>query len=370
MSLQKRLGHDLTVESAVPTPIAQRLPPEVVREIFLACLSRNYHRLSSCEVPWNVSQTCRYWRDVALTTSRLWAFLHYDSSNDMSLPAFEVVLNTWLLRSGSSLLHYTVNISVENCLGESNHAAERIITTMLQHQSRWRDLTLLCDGLCPSEEFSMEMSSMPQIERLALCFAVTFILEDFTLDLASAPNIKNLILECTEVFEPLPEQLQLTNLRSCSLNFPAPPEDNYFADACLQLLHAAPNIEEFRVEFENAETCFPWFSTSINLPLLRGLYMANSIDVTFILGKLTAPALISLSISSELEDSGPVLLDFIKRSQPPLTVVRVCEGFTEEEYLLEALRLLPSLEELLIVDSSLSAHFLEAFSVRGGQQTC
>ncbi|KAH8109302.1 hypothetical protein DFH11DRAFT_1485304, partial [Phellopilus nigrolimitatus] len=84
--------------------IIERLPPEVVREIFLTCLPRDSHRLSSCEVPWNVSQTCRYWRDVALSTGRLWAFLHYDSDKYVSLRTFEDVLNTWLLRSGSSPL--------------------------------------------------------------------------------------------------------------------------------------------------------------------------------------------------------------------------------------------------------------------------
>ncbi|KAH8119531.1 hypothetical protein DFH11DRAFT_1782833 [Phellopilus nigrolimitatus] len=373
MALHGRLGHNISVEGAVPTRIAQRLPPEVVREIFLACLARDHHRLSSREAPWNVSQTCRYWRDIALETSQLWAFLDYNSNQGISLLAFEVVLDTWLLRSKKSLLYYKIDISISDVgpdLNKRDNAiVERIVEAVFQHQSRWRNLSLLFDGFWPSKGFFMEASSMPETENLELCFGGGFVLEAFTLDLASAPDIKELVLECAYISRPIPEHLQLTNLRSCTLRFSEPPDDDQLADGCIQLLHAAPNIEEFVTEFEGIYSSSPPLSSPITLPLLRYLYMVDSIDVTFILEQLTAPGLTSLMVGSEHEDSGHVLLNFIKRSQPPLTVLKVWEGFTEEEYLIEALRLLPALQNLQIADSSLSAHFLEAFSVRRDQQT-
>ncbi|EJD35273.1 hypothetical protein AURDEDRAFT_93216, partial [Auricularia subglabra TFB-10046 SS5] len=52
----------------------RRLPPEVLAEVFTACLSdEQLHSLSA--VPYPVSQVCRRWRSVALQTPRLWTYV-------------------------------------------------------------------------------------------------------------------------------------------------------------------------------------------------------------------------------------------------------------------------------------------------------
>ncbi|KAH8109304.1 hypothetical protein DFH11DRAFT_1515731, partial [Phellopilus nigrolimitatus] len=67
-------------------------------------------------------------------------------------------------------------------------------------------------------------------------------------------------------------------------------------------------------------------------------------------------------------NSGPVLLDFIKRSQPPLTNLNVGAEFAREGSLLEVLRLLPTLQSISVFYAPLSVQFLEAFSIREGEQ--
>ncbi|KAK7031026.1 hypothetical protein VNI00_013816 [Paramarasmius palmivorus] len=57
---------------------ARRLPRDVVAEIFLRCLSTA--RLPTCDVttsPLLLTTICRYWREVAITTPRLWRAVHF-----------------------------------------------------------------------------------------------------------------------------------------------------------------------------------------------------------------------------------------------------------------------------------------------------
>ncbi|KAH8119542.1 hypothetical protein DFH11DRAFT_452261 [Phellopilus nigrolimitatus] len=367
MAFYKGFRPSLSVENAASS--AQRLPPEIIREIFLACLARDSHSLSSHEAPWNVSQTCRYWRDVALATQKLWAFLHYDSSKDVSLQMFELILDTWLLRSGSLPLHYKVGLSIpENSPDRSKHdIVERIVEALFQHQSRWRNVCLQCYGLDISDQFNAKATSMPQIEYLQLRFNNSAG-EAITLDLSSALSIKE--LQLMSIYAAIPISNQLTNLRSVELHFSEPERENHsFVDVCLELLHAAPNLEIFELELYGARSSPPQLMTpKILLPHLRSIYVSEFSDITLVLEKLTAPALTSFATDSEHVDAAPVFLDFIRRSQPPLTVLDIWKGFASEEHLLEALRFLPALEVLEIRHTALSVHFLEALTVGEDQQ--
>ncbi|KAH8114779.1 hypothetical protein DFH11DRAFT_187741 [Phellopilus nigrolimitatus] len=350
-----------------PTLTIQHLPPEVLREIFLACLKREFNRLSIRQAPSNVSQTCRYWRNVALSTGKLWSFLYY-SEEDIPLRVFVVVLNAWLRRSGSSPLHYSIRMPVsrDNLDEKEQIVFEQIVTAMFQHQNRWRNIDLSCYGIKPSEGYCAKATSMPQIECLRLHFPGDYVDEAFKLDLSSALDIRELSLRRAYISKPI--SIHLTNLKSCGIYHDAMPEDFSLADACLEVLHAAPNLEAFEVEVIQSDSPSTWPTTPrMLLRHLLEMYMIESPDITLILSNLTAPALTSLVIDSEHDDAGPVLLDFIRRSQPPLTHLNVANGFTSEEYLLEALQLLPTLLSVDILVSSLSARFLEVFSVREGQ---
>ncbi|KAF7376695.1 hypothetical protein MSAN_00086500 [Mycena sanguinolenta] len=54
----------------------RRLPPDIVREIFVACLPSTYAVMSVQEAPLVLCRICSAWRTIALSTPRLWSSLH------------------------------------------------------------------------------------------------------------------------------------------------------------------------------------------------------------------------------------------------------------------------------------------------------
>ncbi|KAF8138062.1 hypothetical protein K438DRAFT_1427370, partial [Mycena galopus ATCC 62051] len=78
----------------------RRLPPDIVREIFVACLP--VHRnavMSAQEAPLLLGRICSAWRAITLYTPRLWASLHvpFDYIVDKE-PRTPAVIE-WLRRS-------------------------------------------------------------------------------------------------------------------------------------------------------------------------------------------------------------------------------------------------------------------------------
>ncbi|KAJ7615851.1 hypothetical protein FB45DRAFT_683547, partial [Roridomyces roridus] len=80
---------------------------DVVREIFVACLpSKENATLRASDAPILLCHITRYWRDMALSTPRLWASLHIFSPpliNDGTvsmLQRMDEAANAWLSRSG------------------------------------------------------------------------------------------------------------------------------------------------------------------------------------------------------------------------------------------------------------------------------
>ncbi|KAJ7662952.1 hypothetical protein B0H17DRAFT_909987, partial [Mycena rosella] len=66
----------IAAHSALISP-ARRLPEDIVRDIFVACLPSNRNALIlSDEAPLLLCQICSAWRQLALLTPRLWASVH------------------------------------------------------------------------------------------------------------------------------------------------------------------------------------------------------------------------------------------------------------------------------------------------------
>ncbi|KAJ6561759.1 hypothetical protein B0H19DRAFT_909252, partial [Mycena capillaripes] len=74
-----RLNDFIKAHTALLSP-ARRLPVDVVSDIFTACLPSDRNAImSAAECPLLLCHICRAWRDVALSTPRLWASLHIAS---------------------------------------------------------------------------------------------------------------------------------------------------------------------------------------------------------------------------------------------------------------------------------------------------
>jgi hypothetical protein len=116
----------------------RRLPPEILSLIFLECLTF-YHNgevvYPSRKDILLFGQICRYWRDVATSTSRLWSTLSID------LRAWNIdreleLMSTWLARSGGAPLSLELNGYFETM------EAHPITNAILAHASRLYSLAI------------------------------------------------------------------------------------------------------------------------------------------------------------------------------------------------------------------------------------
>ncbi|KAJ7769986.1 hypothetical protein B0H16DRAFT_1307137, partial [Mycena metata] len=79
----------------------QRLPVELLHEIFLACLPPlKYTPASHKSGPLVVSWVCKSWRDIALSLTKLWSSLALDPRHDVFHCAYLSDARFWLGRAG------------------------------------------------------------------------------------------------------------------------------------------------------------------------------------------------------------------------------------------------------------------------------
>ncbi|KAJ7178174.1 hypothetical protein C8R46DRAFT_988315 [Mycena filopes] len=118
------------------------LPPEVVSEIFLHFLPVYPKRVpdTGLSSPVVLTQICRLWREIALSTPRLWRtfkiILNTSDSKENDL-ANQIRVEEWLRRSGSCA------VSVE--LVYLRREPPLIFQTIMAHRHRWQHLKLFTD---------------------------------------------------------------------------------------------------------------------------------------------------------------------------------------------------------------------------------
>ncbi|KAJ6582867.1 hypothetical protein DFH09DRAFT_1144801 [Mycena vulgaris] len=110
---QKRDALDdfIAAHLAMVSP-ARRLPEDIIRDIFVACLPSHRNPLIiSNESPLLLCQICSHWRRLALSTPRLWAAVHVVIPNETKAQVLAGLLKNWLNRSGVLPLSISVVFS-------------------------------------------------------------------------------------------------------------------------------------------------------------------------------------------------------------------------------------------------------------------
>ncbi|KAH8119562.1 hypothetical protein DFH11DRAFT_1565702 [Phellopilus nigrolimitatus] len=357
-------------------PLLQRVPPEILLEIFLEChFSRPIHTLSIRQAPLNVSQTCRYWRDVALSSSLLWAHLDFHSRRSRfqhdHLRYILTTMDTWFLRSNKAPLSFNMHISIPS-IGDKalRSSAEKVVSSLFRQQNRWKVIKLICMGLDLVKSLYLEATSMPLIESLQLRFSPQTEYYyppphfDGILDLTSSLRLKTLHYRGSVLLNPSGPSLMA--LTECAFTFRPPITEFLFMDVCLNLLQLAPNLESFSTHFGETEY-FPPVPPGpmLMLPRLRTLSLMESVAPSLLIQKLTLPGLVDLEINSIHDQAGGILVDFMRRSQPRLESLIIIEGCPEEDELLDVLHPLLALRSLTIETAVLSYYFLIGMTLGG-----
>ncbi|KAJ7101304.1 hypothetical protein B0H15DRAFT_943641 [Mycena belliarum] len=115
---------------------ARRLPDDVVRDIFAQCLPSHRNPIvSSDEAPLLLCQICRHWRDLALTTPRLWSSLHIVLPTDPRLQVLTQIVSEWLDRSGVLPLSLSV---IYSGWTDARQNLLPMLQRLIQSSRRWQ----------------------------------------------------------------------------------------------------------------------------------------------------------------------------------------------------------------------------------------
>ncbi|KAF8196783.1 hypothetical protein K438DRAFT_1825544 [Mycena galopus ATCC 62051] len=169
---EERDGIEAYVQShkALISP-TRRLPPDIIQEIFIACLPT--HRncvISASEAPILLGRICSSWRALSLSTPRLWCSLHVAeplrAPNDGSFDLIEIA-KTWLGRSGQCPL----SISLQSADGRGSPSETcpsiQILQTLVSFAPRWQHIDFSTPPSFLWDIMSYLDTDMPLLETVA-----------------------------------------------------------------------------------------------------------------------------------------------------------------------------------------------------------
>jgi hypothetical protein len=292
------------------------LPREITSEIFLHCLppfpdvsDGMKGAPNSAQAPLLLLRVCRTWRDIAVSTPRLWVRLHLDLERllDVGEPNLEKKIEDWFIRAGACLLFF----SVDGHPFDDRHfevAATR--AALVRFAPRLQTVSL---GLQPRQLFSLiDIGPFPSLETLTL--TVDSDLFSFFGDaqpgsklLGAAPRLRNLIYRAGAV--PSTFLLPYDELSTLTC-------ENLSPDDFFDLLLWAPSLKNFTGSVEDEavvrHTNIVTHGCLQSLRLSDGCYMYS-------LPLLRLPALQNIHIDTNIiPDECPDLLSFLGHSSASL----------------------------------------------------
>ncbi|KAJ7623763.1 hypothetical protein FB45DRAFT_926681 [Roridomyces roridus] len=300
------------------------LPPEIVSEIFTHVLPPYPLRppATGFGSPTLLSHVCRSWREIALSTPRLWRAIaihlcglvparvhiaidacglvhsHIDS------PAKAHMLETWLARSQCCPL----SISISASPYASPSALDSVLSTLLAHYRRWEYFRLV--GFFHHVQYMSELlrSDVTLLRELQIDFSGATEAEKTVTPFPNTPRLHALVLLSTSVprYITLPWS-QLTHFTA------------KFSDQknCSALLQKMPGLIYCKVELCGYN---PSENPPIVLARLETLILQNASEprnkLTGLLASLTLPSLRRLHVPEAflLPDPVDTFSQFVSRS--------------------------------------------------------
>ncbi|KAK7054705.1 hypothetical protein VNI00_003168 [Paramarasmius palmivorus] len=162
---------------------ARRLPRDVLAEIFLQCLPTvQLPVCSATDAPLLLTTICRSWREIAVTTPRLWRAIHFVIPNlagyytlDDNFRSFFAAqkegLELWLNRSCSVLLTISLYLHLDTTRpravkDELQTMYIQLLDSLLCHSTRWE--ALYFKGLPASILSALRDAEVPRLHTFLL----------------------------------------------------------------------------------------------------------------------------------------------------------------------------------------------------------
>ncbi|CAA7271434.1 unnamed protein product [Cyclocybe aegerita] len=335
---------------------ARRLPADILQEIFFSSLPTEHNSVMSIHhPPLLLMRVCRRWRDITLSTPRLWASIHipipspqfsnprhawdvmeYDIPTRRLIEARAEGTRLWLRRSGACALSISLHswhpgfpvLSVSD-------PCRFIISAIAEFSSRWRRVEFALPSRHMAEVSAIQ--DVPLLESLAIdeylhsSYNVGRYLVPWTeSSLLKGPSIRNITFRKSPPnISAIP--LAWARIKSIHLALPHPEFDIRKAVTiltfCVQLTHCHIELA-WRNANEGASQ--PHSLLTLTLPLLESLIIHDGgDDITAFFDALSTPSLVELTYKSLLSDFStrrPSLTTFL--SQTPSI-----RGFTTDPQL-------------------------------------
>ncbi|KAK7001449.1 hypothetical protein R3P38DRAFT_3049181, partial [Favolaschia claudopus] len=321
---RRELSTYVDAHKALISPI-RRMPPDILSEIFIACLPT--HRncvMSATEPPVLLGRVCSSWRALSMETPRLWSSLHVvevnqqfkgygDISDKLTLRV--ETMKMWLMRSGQCPLsislqgqfyrspNYTPPLTTaiaDEPVRDEENPINLFLAELIQFASRWRRVgfVLTSDALHALGHLTVE--DVPLLEDFSVSVTDRVGLvptdgpSDFRwadLELLKSPLLTRFSGSGRDFDNLRPIPLRWGVLRELSIGGPAW-ESGLDDERMLELLSMCPQLRSCKLVVNVSPD--PLEHPLVELPCLHTLHMDSISVSSSVLDKLSFPKLHTL----------------------------------------------------------------------------
>lgn len=357
-------GHRAAIQAfadehaAMLSPL-RRFPNEILSEVALQCLdgpleSGRYTTLNTKDILWVLGQVCRSWRNAILSFPRVWSFIRI-TDEDIQPSNVKYAITELLRRSKDAPLFLEARVS-------DDQASTFIIKALVRHSSRWCEATIRL----PSDQLPHLNSVKGRLPALVNLTLLVDIDDD---DAGPRPRFD---LDAFKVAPALRSVVSWHDMEELPISLPWSQLTLYDGwqqqeGAHLRILRLLTNVERCDLA-DNSGELIPADDrpTPILLPRLRSFKFTHEIEL---LNHLTLPALDYLEILAGADSTEPSmnpLVSLIARSSCSITSLSYHCTHSDQNFLITALRSMPTLSTLAIVDeSTFDPDFLPHLIVQG-----
>ncbi|KII95647.1 hypothetical protein PLICRDRAFT_224253 [Plicaturopsis crispa FD-325 SS-3] len=165
---RKSLERSLVDHSVLATATVIRVfPPELLAQILVESLDTDdcSDTASMIRSRWPLVRVCKYWRQVALTTQKLWSSMVVSLNGHRLSP----LLERWLKRSGQHPLTMVFEAQYPSW-DNSAVVCEPLVDALVPHSSRWQDVTFKITHSPWINNFRMLQGHLPVLRALTVQF--------------------------------------------------------------------------------------------------------------------------------------------------------------------------------------------------------
>lgn len=374
-------------------------PNEILHQVFQETIRNNTTAPrpppSLTRAPFNISQVCSRWRDIALHPT-FWADIVLVGPTTQSVLLHELFRRRAFpqLRPGSMSMTYIAK-SDDKHQEDEHRPLSRAVSSELNfmyammnvvNRSEWRevDLDFSFHGPLHLRQKSITLGPFPSTERLSLaapkdcCTRI-----QSYLNLSKSHQLKMLSLRGDwDVYSSLPPFLgdfrpALPSLTTLEFDLVGDVEVYSSFVQCIRLFANAPNLHTLTLRSMSGRPSFPYPKQLPRLKNLRNLRVViaagqsasiaccfASIDLP-VLQQLVVQTLHDAAVREPLFDLGACVVNCLRRSQCPLEMLKIHSSVLAERWIIAMLRQAPLLRSLVLSGcGTLSNKLLSALLTR------